>query len=228
MPNLTEVLQEMQSCNSSRPIDTIRHKYIDDFARERGRNVIVYYSGWLQKIQSEHSYLVSITDNDMNFFMSAIHSLDKKLGLDLILHTPGGDMAATDSIVNYLHSKFEDIECFIPQLAMSAGTSIACACNKIHMGKQSSIGPIDPQLGTIPCYGVIDEYEYVKDKVLGNLKKGIPRDLDSVHFWREFIVKYHPSFINECYQVITMAKECLMDWLKKRKSKGFSSQYIIL
>ena len=34
---------------------------------------------------------------------------DRSKGLDLILHTPGGDIAATESLVDYLHKMFDDI-----------------------------------------------------------------------------------------------------------------------
>ena len=51
-------------------------------------------------------------------------------GLDLILHTPGGDMAATESLVDYLRAMFgTDICAFVPQLAMSAGTIARKASN---------------------------------------------------------------------------------------------------
>ncbi len=65
---------------------------------------------------------------DKNGFMTAINGIDTSKGLDLILHTPGGDTAATESIVDYLWSKFNgDVRCFVPQMAMSAGTMIACS-----------------------------------------------------------------------------------------------------
>ncbi|MBM6683707.1 ATP-dependent Clp protease proteolytic subunit [Collinsella intestinalis] len=71
----------------------------------------------------------------MNGFMNAIFGMDREKGLDLILHTPGGEIAAAEAIVNYLRSCFSDITAIIPQLAMSAGTMIACACNQVVMGR---------------------------------------------------------------------------------------------
>lgn len=60
--------------------------------------------------------------------------LKSKYGLDLILHTHGGQIAATESIVHYLRSIFgNNIRAFIPQLAMSAGTMIALSCKEIIM-----------------------------------------------------------------------------------------------
>jgi ClpP class serine protease len=37
--------------------------------------------------------------------MMAVHKLDKTKGLDLFLHTQGGSIAATQSIVNYRRSQ---------------------------------------------------------------------------------------------------------------------------
>ncbi|WP_337461520.1 hypothetical protein [Jutongia sp.] len=77
--------------------------------------------------------------------MTCIHGMDCSKGLDLVLHTPGDSPAAAEAIVNYLRAKFgNDIRVIVPQLAMSAGTMIACSAKQIIMGKQSSLGPIDP------------------------------------------------------------------------------------
>jgi ClpP class serine protease len=76
-----------------------------------------------------------VNDKDKNAFMVNIHKLDRSKGLDLILHTPGGDLAATESIVDYLHSMFGlNIRAIIPQISMSAGTLIALSCKEIVMG----------------------------------------------------------------------------------------------
>ncbi|MHB1126932.1 MAG: hypothetical protein ACYC2T_08230 [Bacillota bacterium] len=48
--------------------------------------------------------------------------MDRSKGLDLILHTPGGEIAATESLVDYLRSMFgSDIRAIVPQIAMSCG-----------------------------------------------------------------------------------------------------------
>ena len=84
----------------------------------------------------------------MTGFMTVINKLDRKLGLDLILHTPGGEINATEALVNYLRYAFDgDIRALIPHQAMSAGTMISLACKTIVMGAHSSLGPIDPQVG---------------------------------------------------------------------------------
>ena len=78
-----------------------------------------------------------------------------EIGLDLVLHTPGGDPTAAEGIVNYLHAKFgRDVRVIVPQMAMFAGTMLACSARSILMGKQSCLGPIDPQYGGVPAYNI--------------------------------------------------------------------------
>ena len=145
-----------------------------------GRNVIAYYSGWLSK---QLVVGMEINDEDKNGFMMAVHKLDRAKGLDLILHTPGGDIASTQSIVNYLQKMFDDnIRAVVPQLAMSAGTVIACSCREILMGKQSNLGPIDPQVRGVPAYGVIREFE--------RAVKEIKKDAASAAVWQVIIGKF--------------------------------------
>lgn len=72
-------------------------------------------------------------------------------------------VAATESLIDYLKKMFgTNIVAFISQIAMSAGTMIACACRNI---KQSSLGPIDPQFNGIPAQGVLDEFERAAQEI---------------------------------------------------------------
>lgn len=149
------------------PLDEVRKSCVQQLAEARNRNVICYYSGWLQN--GTDSSDISISDNDVEGLMNAIHGLDRDKGLDLVLHTPGGDVAATEAIVNYIRDCFpNDVRAIVPQLAMSAGTMIACSCNEVLMGRQSSLGPTDPQFGGLPASGILDEFERAKAEVEEN------------------------------------------------------------
>lgn len=202
MPSWGQVLQELQS--SPVPLDVVRRKYLKALHTKTGRNVIAYYSGWLRQ---PNVFGTQITDDDKNGFMATIHGLDRSLGLDLILHTPGGETAATESIVDYLRKMFgTNIRAIVPQLAMSAGTMIACASREILMGKPSNLGPIDPQFGGIPAHGVILEFE----AALAAIKK----DKDSIPLWQTIVGKYHPTFLGECQYAIDWSKEIVNKWLE--------------
>ncbi|MBA7565657.1 hypothetical protein ES708_07342 [subsurface metagenome] len=125
MPNWKEVLEEIANLGqqANQALDVIRRKYLKKVFEHTGRNTIAYYSGWLQKPETRD---VIVNDKDISGFMLNIHKLDKTKGLDLILHTPGGDLAATESLVTYLKRMFgNNIRAIVPQLSMSAGTMIA-------------------------------------------------------------------------------------------------------
>jgi ClpP class serine protease len=202
MPSWSEVLKEIQGVKQDGPLDLIRREYLLKLSDYTERNCIAYYSGWLQR----NSTNTSINDEDKNGFMNAIHGLDRSKGLDLILHTPGGNLAATESLVHYLRQMFNtDIRAIVPQISMSAGTMIACSCKKIIMGKQSNLGPIDPQFNGIPAQGVIEEFR--------NAIYAAKNDKAQLAVWRMIISQYHPTFIGECQNAIVMSKDMVKDWL---------------
>lgn len=152
MSEWSEILKEIGDLGG--PYDVLRRKYIRELAEFTQRNVVCYYSGWLQR--PELGDAVAVNDTDKNGLVATMSELEANKGLDLILHTPGGETAAMESIVDYLWGKFAgDVRCFVPQMAMSAGTMIACASREIWPGMQSSLGPIDPQLNGLPAHGVV-------------------------------------------------------------------------
>ena len=202
----------MQDSNRVDALDFIRRKYLKELHSKTNRNIIAYYSGWLQypNINIGNAY---ICDDDKNGFMATIHGVDRSKGMDLILHTPGGDIAATESIVNYLMKMFgKDIRIIIPQIAMSAGTMIACSGKEIIMGKQSNMGPIDPQYGGIPCHGVIAEFN--------RALKEIKNDPLSIPIWQTVVSKYHPTFIGECQNAIEWSRDIVISWLESNMLSG--------
>jgi membrane-bound ClpP family serine protease len=206
MPSWNEILKEIGSQPNA--FDHIRRKYLKQLSDHTDRNLIVYYSGWLQKGQlASQGIRFDINDADKMGFMSSIKGLDKSKGLDLVLHTPGGSIGATESIVHYIRSIFgTDVRAIIPQIAMSAGTMIACSCKEIVMGKHSNLGPIDPQINGMPTHGIIEEFERAKREITAN-----PR---SIPVWQTVLAKYNPTLIGECEKAIKWSEEMVSEWLK--------------
>ncbi|MGA2363076.1 MAG: S49 family peptidase [Candidatus Aminicenantales bacterium] len=208
MPNWSGLLNNIKALGSVN--DVLRRKYLKELSEKTKRNTIIYYSGWLQKPGVPFAL---INDDDKNGFMATINKLDRSLGLDLILHTPGGETAATESIVDYLRQMFgTNIRAIVPQLAMSGGTMIACACKSILMGKESSLGPVDPQLNGIPAHGVIEEFTRAHQEIRADPSK--------IPVWQPIIAKYPPAFIGECQKAITWSVQLLQDWLKTGMFQG--------
>jgi len=211
MPNWKQLLEELKTYPPPpNPFDAVRRKYLKQLHDVTGRNVIVYYSGWLEKEglwnMREKVVDFGINDGDKTGFMTCIHNLDRNKGLDLVLHTPGGDIAATESLVHYLREMFDiEIRAIIPQIAMSAGTMIACSCKEILMGKHSNLGPIDPHISGIPAYGVLVEFERARREIAEN-PANIP-------LWQPILSRYSPTFIGECLKVLNWSKTMVTEWL---------------
>jgi membrane-bound ClpP family serine protease len=186
-------------------VDEIRRMYLQALHKNTGRNVIAYYSGFLSKPGLGQ---MDINDEDKNGFMMAVHTLDRTKGLDLILHTPGGGIAAMQSIVSYLHQMFDhDIRAIVPQIAMSAGTMIACSCKSIVMATHSNLGPIDPHVRGIPTYGVIDEFN--------RAFKEIKSDPSRRAVWEPIISQYRPTFLSQCENAIKWSNAFVAEQLAK-------------
>ena len=208
MPSWSEIFNKFSKTKEADRIPFLvkeKQKYLDEISRCTGRNVITYYSGWLQKPTASD---VSINDKDINAFMEAVYKLDKSKGVDLILHTPGGEIAATEKIINYLHSIFQgNIRAIVPQMAMSAGSLVAVSCKEIMMGKQSCLGPFDPQIGGIACQSVLKEFEKAKEDIKNN-----PHALG---LWQVIFSKYNPTFLVTCEQAIELSDDLADEILSK-------------
>lgn len=174
------------------------------------RNVLVYASAFLQKPDAPPISL-QITHEDINGFMSAIHGLDCTKGLTLVLHTPGGVTNATETIVAYLREKFDDFEVIVPTFAMSAGTMISLATDNIIMGRQSQLGPIDPQMPAggriVSAIAILDQFERAKNE--------IAEDIQQAHLWAPIMSSLGPALLQEAQNAIDYSEQIVADWLEK-------------
>ncbi len=208
MSNWADILQEIESYRykAIQATDNTRRKYTSELSKHTGRNVIIYYSGWMQDALATNKFLIN--DDDRNAFMRMFHGMDTKKGLDLILHTPGGGIAATEALINYMRKMFkaEDIRAFVPHTCMSGGTLIALSCSEIVMGKHSSIGPIDPQINGLGATSLLAEFL--------RIGKEIKENPDSINLWVHVLNKIHPTLISECERSIDWAKKIAHNNLK--------------
>lgn len=198
--------------------DSVRRRYINSLSGYTKRNTIVYATAFTSKsavVQQLPGTLLSVTTEDIQGFMSAVHEL-KGDTLDLIIHSPGGSAEATEQIVAYLRAKFKHIRAIIPQNAMSAATMLACACDEIIMAKHSAIGPIDPQMGItanngsryfIPAQSILDEFEQAKSEVIKNPALAT--------LWVNRINQYPHGFFQQCEDLVNLSKTMVATWLDK-------------
>jgi hypothetical protein len=215
MPTWNEINSEIDQLNTPEACDTVRQKYLGALEGRVGRTVIAYYSGFLQKRTPDNRIHPesAITDLDMNGLMAVVHNVDRKRGLDLILHTPGGGTEATRAFVEYLYKMFgRDIRVIVPHMAMSAGTMIACSSREILMGKHSCLGPIDSQIRGHPAMGVLAEVE----RAIGEIKKEPLKQL----LWQQVFSKYPPAFILDCERSVEGSRQMVQSWLSANMLAG--------
>ena len=202
MAGWDDILDEIKRSPLKNAVDEVRHQYLRRLSELTGRNTIAYYSSWLTR-RVENT---DINDNDMNGFMNTVRGLDCENGLDLVLHTPGGSPMAAEAIVKYLRSKFgKNIRVIVPHMAMSAGTMIACSAKEIIMGKQSSLGPIDPQLNGIPAYSIQSEFE--------DAKIDLANGTQNFNYWRLLLSKYPAAYVEMAMDAIALSDTLLREWL---------------
>jgi hypothetical protein len=190
---------------------------LQDVARLRGnRNVMLWGSAFLQKSILPGPF-ISITGEDLNGFMSVIHGMDCTRGLTLIIHTPGGEIGAAETIVSYLRSKFESIEVVVPTFAMSAGTMISLAAERIVMGRQSQLGPIDPQIGVNGRYvsagAIVAQYEQAVLDVVGAADRDIKGNLEMAHIWAPILATLGPALLVEARYTLDYGEKMVAGWL---------------
>jgi len=197
---------------------TLKQSIKDIAALCEGRNVIFYGSSFLQKPQiPPFNYI--ITSEDINGFMSVIHGMDASKGLTLVLHTPGGVTNAAESVVDYLRTKFPYIEVIVPTYAMSAGTMISLASNKVILGRQSQLGPIDPQIAVNGKYfaaqAIVDQFKDASDEILANQSASA--------VWFPILQSLGPAVLREAQNEIAYSETMVTKWLTNYMFAGTPS-----
>lgn len=214
MPIWSEILTELSETatperNGHPDFDKVRRKYLAELHRHTGTAVILYASGWLQKPEVPPAL---ISDEDIQALMEVSQGLTGNQ-LDLIMHSPGGSPEAAEAIVSYLRQRFSHIRLFVPQLAMSAATMIACAADEIVLGKHSFLGPTDPQIllptslgfRSVPAQAVLDQFSRAQEECIDPAK---------LSAWIPMLDQYGPDLLVQCESALAMSKDLVKIWLE--------------
>lgn len=181
----------------------------------------MYASAFLQKPQAPPQTL-QITHEDLNGFMSVVYGMDFSRGLTLLIHTPGGVTNAAETLVSYIRTKFSDVEVVVPAFAMSAGTMIALSGDRIVMGRQSQLGPIDPQMPVPPTGRSVSAQAVVEQFERG--RKEVVKDVTTAHVWAPILQSLGPSLLQEAQNALDYGERMVAEWLgrymfKRRKER---------
>ncbi|MDP9787474.1 SDH family Clp fold serine proteinase [Agrobacterium tumefaciens] len=215
MPAWKELVEQVQALPDEHKgpwlIENLNTQLSAVSALRGGSNVIFYASSWLQKGHLP-ALLTQIMHEDINGFMTSVVGMDWSRGLTLVLHTPGGAINATETIVAYLQSKFEVIETIVPVYAMSAGTMITLGTNNVVMGRQSQLGPIDPQMfignGSVSARAIVEQFNRAHADIAGNPTLA--------HVWAPIIQSLGPALLTEAQNALSYGERMVGAWLRAR------------
>jgi ClpP class serine protease len=103
---------------------------------------------------------ISIEDSEA--VLRAIRFTPPDQPIDMILHTPGGLVLAAEQIAKALVEHKGKVTVFVPHYAMSGGTLIALAADEIVMDTNAVLGPVDPQIGSMPAASIVNLLRFKK------------------------------------------------------------------
>jgi ClpP class serine protease len=92
---------------------------------------------------------------DAQTIIAAIKDTPEDMPIDFVIHTPGGLVLAAMQIARAVEAHKAKVTVYVPVYAMSGGTLIALAADKIVLGEFSVLGPIDPQIAGLPAASIV-------------------------------------------------------------------------
>jgi ATP-dependent protease ClpP protease subunit len=123
-----------------------RQILIRDLEAKTNRKLLCYVSG----------IAAQVSRDDTAGFVDMLHNVSHGEPVDLLLHTPGGDIDAAEKLITLLRATVGEagsLRVVVPDFAKSAGTLIALGANSIVMSDSSELGTIDPQIWLKDCSG---------------------------------------------------------------------------
>ncbi|MBI2846353.1 MAG: hypothetical protein HYX82_00570 [Chloroflexi bacterium] len=162
----------------------------------------------------------SIDKSDVLSFGDLLHGM-KSQHIDLLLHSPGGDIDVAEKIVYMCWSRASSLRVIVPESAKSAATLIALSANKVMMSDTSELGPIDPQIVITtpsgepisrPARSFLDGLAAIKTEAK---KTG---SLSPVYF--PLLAQLDPALIDFCRKAIARSERFAEKWLLKAQCQG--------
>jgi ClpP class serine protease len=146
------ILQQVYGAN--RP-EVARTQLLDRFQQERKSRVIALINRQDTVTLFGVPVSSSIGIEDSEAVLRAIRLTPENQPIDVILHTPGGLVLAAEQIARALIQRTAKVTAFVPHYAMSGGSLIALAADEIVMDPNAVLGPVDPQVGSMPAASIV-------------------------------------------------------------------------
>jgi ClpP class serine protease len=138
-----------------RALRTRRARALRALEKERGTRVIaiIHRQETVGVLGVPFYRFIDIDDSEA--VLRAIRQIPDASPIDLLLHTPGGLVLASEQIAYAVRAHPGKVTVLVPHYAMSGGTLIALAADEILMDQAAVLGPVDPQLGDMPAAALV-------------------------------------------------------------------------
>lgn len=178
-----------------------------------GRRLICYIAG----------PAAVLTGFDVPPFVDLLNDVNSGDGLDLLLHTYGGDIDQAERIVLLCRKIIGPKGSFrvvVPDSAKSAGTLIAVGADEIVMGPSSELGPIDPQIDITTATGehMVRPAQSFLDGLQEIVQQVGTGQLSSAYF--PLLDKLDPALIDFCKKAIARSQTLAERFLSTYSLKG--------
>jgi len=191
-------------------LSNLRQAVYAEIEAIRGRPLIVYAA----KFQAQPGAPIAIDVTDVDAFTDLVSSFGPEIQeIDVLIHSPGGDPAATERIVNILRTRFVKVHFLIPHSAYSAATMLALSGNTIVLHPSGTLGPIDPQINGVPARAIRRGFDKVKDTIKNEGPEALPAYIP-------LIEKHSLELLEICEDSEKLSKELVTDWLLKYMFNG--------
>jgi len=195
-----------------------RQAAISAIEEKTERTLIIYEAN----LRSDHS---SLEEEDIQPFGDLLARIDQGAKIDLLLHSPGGNIEAAEKIIYMCRKVASEFRLVVPEYAKSAATLIALASDAVIMGLTSELGPIDAQItGPGPggalfqtsAQSFIDKFEMIKKEV------DETQVLSPVYF--PLLESLNLGFLQMCQTLMERSEQFAAKWLKKHMLKDDHSK----
>lgn len=228
MASWESIQKEMIALNRGDSADIVRRQKLAGVQAITGRPLIIYAADF----SPQNPVKAQLTGQGLNISLSDKDGFDEVTrniegpNLDVLLHSPGGSAEATESIVELLRARFENIRFIVPSVAKSAATIMAMAGNQLVMDERSELGPTDPQMvmafrdrGTIaaPAQAIKDQFKTAQDE--------INADASKLPSWVPILGMYGPSLLAQCDNHLALSERLVAEWLERYMFAGDSDAH---
>lgn len=167
-----------------------------------GRPIICYVTRTRNIPQDADAY---IEDGDLTGWDDLISTTEGGT-VDVFIVSNGGSAEVAERMVVSLRERFESVRFIVPHNAYSAATLICFSGDVILMGSNSTLGPIDPQIGGIPARAILRGFQEVEER----LRDEGPSALTA---YMPLLQKYDLPILEICKTAQKLAEELAQEFL---------------